>query len=74
MDLAGAFGANFVGDDAVEFAVDHGAEFRPEAGEGVGFEAAFEDGVLDAQPPVFTDFGDLVQAFYIGDVVGHEGE
>lgn len=74
MNLAGAFGADFIGDNAVAQGVDFGAEFLPKRFERVCFKAAFEHGVLDAHAPVFADFGDSVEAFGIGDIVGDEGE
>ena len=74
MNLAGAFGADFIGDHAVALGVDFGAEFLPKRFERVCFKAAFEHGVLDTHAPVFADFGDFVEAFGIGDIVGDEGE
>ena len=74
VNFAGAFGADFISDDAIKLGVNDGAEFRPETVEGIGFEAAFEDGVLDAQAPVFADFGHLVETLGVGDVVGDECE
>ena len=55
-----AVGTNFVGDEAVGGGVDGVAECGPEAVEGGGLEAAFEDGVLDAHAPVFADLGGVV--------------
>ena len=74
VNLAGAFCADFIGDNAVEFGVNHGAKLRPEKVKGVGFEPAFKDGILDAQAPVFADFCHLVETLGVGDVIGDEGE
>ena len=74
MDFAGAFGADFVGDDAVALFLDGGAQLAPKGVEGPAFEAAFENRILDAQAPVFADFGGAVKAFGIANIVGDEGE
>lgn len=73
-DVAGAGAADAVGDEAVFLGVDDVEEFEPELVEAVGFEAAFEDGVLDADAVVFTDFGDALEAFVVADVIGHDGK
>lgn len=70
----GASGADAVGDEAVFVGVDDAEEFEPKFVEAVGFESAFEDGVLDADAIVFADFGDALETFVIGDVVGNDGE
>jgi hypothetical protein len=74
VDFPSALGADFVGNDAVVLRVDGRAEFFPKEREGLGFKAAFEDGVLDAHTPVFADFGGAVEALGIADVVGDESE
>jgi len=73
-DFAGAFGADFEGGEFVGPRIDDDCEFVPEAVEGVSFQTAFEDGVLDAHAPVLADFGDAVQALGAGDIVGYEGK
>ncbi len=74
VNILGAGGANFVGGDAVFGWINEVVDSKPEAIEGVGFEAAFEDGVLDAESVVFAVFGDAGEALGVGDVVGDEGE
>ena len=73
-DVFGTGGADFIGGDAIFGRVDEGVEAVPEAVEGIGFEAALEDGVLDAESVVFAVFGNAGEAFGIGDIVGDEGE
>ena len=70
----GAFGIDAVGDEAVFGGVDFVKEEVPEAVEFWFFEAAFEEGVLDADAEVFAEAGDAEEAFGGGDVVAEEGE
>ena len=56
MDIFGTGGADFVGCDAVFGWVYEIVESKPEAIKGIGFEAAFEDGVLDAESVIFAVF------------------
>jgi len=58
VDIFGAGGADFVGCDAVFGWVYEIVESKPETVKGIGFEAAFEDGVLDAESVIFAMFGD----------------
>jgi hypothetical protein len=70
----GATGVNLIRDNAVLLFVNFGQKPEPELGE-LGFvESAFEDAVLDADAEVFADAGDAGEAFFIGDVIGEEGQ
>ena len=74
MDFPGAFGANFVGNNAIKLGVDHRAQFIPETGERVRLQSALKDGVLNAEAPVFAHLGHYVQTLGISDVVGNKSE
>lgn len=73
-DILGTGGAYFVGGDAVGHWVENIVESGPEAVEGIGLEAAFEDGVLDAHAEVLAGFGDFGEASGFADIVGDDGE
>ena len=74
VNLAGALGADFIGGEPIRLGFDNRTKFGPKALEIVGLEAALEDAVLHTHAPVFADFGDAVEAFGAGDIVGDEGE
>ncbi len=69
-----AFGVNAVGDEAIFLFVNFINEAEPEALEVGVFEAALEEGMLDADAEVFADFGDVGEAFGVGDVLAEESE
>lgn len=73
-DVFGAGGADFVGGNSVGLRVENAVEGAPEVVEGIGFEAAFEDRILDANAEVLAGFGDFGEAFGFADVVGDERE
>lgn len=74
VDIFRASGADFVGGDTIFCWVDEGVKAQPEEVEGIGFEAAFKEGVLDTETVVFTVFGDTGEAFGMGYVVSDESE
>lgn len=73
-DFVGVGAVDGVGDEAVFFGVGDCGEALPEAVELIGFEVAFEDGVLGAGTVVFAGVGYFFEAFWVGDVVGDDGE
>lgn len=74
VDIFRASGADFVGGDTIFCCVDEGVKAQPEEVEGIGFKAAFKEGVLDTETVVFTVFGDTGEAFGMGYVVSDESE
>jgi hypothetical protein len=70
----GAGGTDFVGDDAICERIDGADELGPEGLEPVEFEAALEDGVLNAQTVVLADFGHFGEAPGMANIVGNDGE
>jgi len=72
-DFSGAFGANFEGGETVGVFVDDVEKLEPKVIELVGGKTALENGILDAHPVVFTEFGDALEAFGTSNIVGDYG-